>query len=196
VAEREGQVSKPTAGTCAWGWCAVIRGQEAVNRLTLCTRALVCLQDVQVPSNATISALVPLPVLATLHPDYTLAIPACCHSSQQLLELCKDKAVVVLPAFETEEFKGSDEERHLVTFHKVAAVAVQFDKRTTLTAMMKQGLINPFDVYTHPTVRAPGSDHGSDSMVSGMPGASGTHMRIHRSPSPSLPRVRLAAGSW
>jgi hypothetical protein len=63
--------------------------------------------------------------------------------------------VVVLPAFETEEFPGSDEGRALVTYNKVAAVAVQFGKEGVLTAMMKQGLVNPFDAYTHPTVRVP-----------------------------------------
>jgi hypothetical protein len=82
----------------------------------------------------------------------------CSCSAQQLLQLAQDKAVVVLPAFETQRFTGSrDDPQHLKNYGKVASVAVQLDKRTALSAMKKNGLIEIFDGRYHPTVRAPGS---------------------------------------
>jgi hypothetical protein len=65
------------------------------------------------------------------------------------MERCRNKTVVVLPAFETEEFPGSVEEKHLKTAHKVSAATVKSDKRTVLSAMVAQGLVHQFDKYTH-----------------------------------------------
>jgi hypothetical protein len=41
------------------------------------------------------------------------------------MERCRSKTVVVLPAFETEEFPGSVEEKHLKTAHKVRGSCIK-----------------------------------------------------------------------